>query len=61
MNMILYCRAMAAFCRQHAHFEDEDASFWIEEAIKWDALITENVTQHLAFKADHRQPLLTVF
>ena len=59
MNMILRCRAMAAFCRQRAHFENEDASFWIEEAEKWDDLITEYSIQKIPIKTDNRQPLLS--
>jgi hypothetical protein len=39
MDMLRYCRAMAAFCRQRAMFEGEDEPFWTGEAREWDELI----------------------
>jgi hypothetical protein len=41
MDVLAYCRAMAAFCRQRAAFEGEDDAFWTSEAEEWDKLITE--------------------
>jgi hypothetical protein len=44
MDVLAYCRAMAAFCRQHAELENEGRSFWIKEAEEWDRLIVEHST-----------------
>ena len=41
MDVLAYCRAMAAFCRQRAEFEGENDTFWISEAEQWDNLIFE--------------------
>ena len=41
MDMLTYCRAMAAFCRQRSTFEGENDAFWIREAEEWDELISE--------------------
>ncbi len=41
MDVLAYCRAMAAFCRQRAAFEGENDTFWTSEAEEWDKLITE--------------------
>jgi hypothetical protein len=41
MDVLAYCRAMAAFCRQRADFEGEDDTFWTSEAEEWDELISE--------------------
>ncbi len=38
MDMLLHCRAMAAFCRQRTMFEGEDHAFWTAEAEEWDKL-----------------------
>jgi hypothetical protein len=37
MDVLAYCRAMAAFCRQRAEFEDENDTFWTIEAEQWDS------------------------
>jgi hypothetical protein len=47
MDMLAYCRAMAAFCRQRAKFEDENDTFWISEAEEWDKLIFEYESPHI--------------
>jgi hypothetical protein len=41
MDVLAYCRAMAAFCRQRSEFEDENDTFWTSEAEEWDKLISE--------------------
>jgi hypothetical protein len=41
MDVLAYCRAMAAFCRQRSEFEDENDAFWTCEAEAWDRLISE--------------------
>jgi len=41
MDVLAYCRAMAAFCRQRAAFEGENDTFWTSEAKEWDKLISE--------------------
>ena len=41
MDVLAYCRAMAAFCRQRSEFEDENDTFWASEAEEWDKLISE--------------------
>jgi hypothetical protein len=41
MDVLAYCRAMAAFCRQRAAFEGENDTFWTSEAGEWDKLISE--------------------
>jgi hypothetical protein len=41
MDVLAYCRAMAAFCRQRAEFDGEDDTFWTSEAEEWDELIFE--------------------
>jgi hypothetical protein len=41
MDVLAYCRAMAAFCRQRSEFEDENDAFWTCEAEAWDRLIFE--------------------
>jgi hypothetical protein len=41
MDVLAYCRAMAAFCRQRAEFEGENDTFWTIEAEQWDRLISE--------------------
>jgi hypothetical protein len=40
MNMLSYCRAMAAFCRQRARFDGEYEAFWTEEAEEWNKLVS---------------------
>lgn len=40
MNMLSYCRAMAAFCRQRARFDNEYEAFWAEEARGWSRLLS---------------------
>ncbi len=41
MDVLAYCRVMAAFCRQRAAFEGENDTFWTSEAKEWDQLISE--------------------
>ena len=41
MDVLAYCRAMAAFCRQRAEFDGENDTFWASEAAEWDKLISE--------------------
>jgi hypothetical protein len=41
MDVLAYCRAMAALCRQRADFEGENDTFWTSEAEEWDKLISE--------------------
>jgi hypothetical protein len=41
MDVLAYCRAMAAFCRQRGVFEGESDTFWSSEAAEWDKLISE--------------------
>src|SRR5580704_335363 len=41
MDVLAYCRAMAAFCRQRGVFEGESDAFWSSEAAEWDKLISE--------------------
>jgi hypothetical protein len=41
MDVLAYCRAMAAFCRQRAEFEGESDTFWSSEAAEWGKLIAE--------------------
>jgi hypothetical protein len=38
MDVLAYCRAMAAFCRQRGVFEGESDAFWSSEAAEWDKL-----------------------
>jgi hypothetical protein len=44
MDVLAYCRAMAAFCRQRVEFEGENDTFWTSEAEEWDRLISEYAT-----------------
>ena len=44
MEMLEYCRAMAAFCRRRAQFEREYDAFWMREAAEWDILVCEYAT-----------------
>ncbi len=44
MDVLAYCRVMAAFCRQRAAFEGENDTFWTSEAEEWDKLITEHAS-----------------
>jgi hypothetical protein len=41
MDVLAYCRAMAAFCRQRSEFEGENDTFWTCEAEQWVKLISE--------------------
>lgn len=38
IDMLAYCKAMAAFCRQRIYFDGEDADFWQREEQEWAAL-----------------------
>jgi hypothetical protein len=44
MDVLAYCRAMAAFCRQRGVFEGESDTFWNSEATEWDKLISEHAS-----------------
>jgi hypothetical protein len=44
MDMLVHCRAMAAFCRQRAAFEGENDAFWGKEAEDWDRMISEHAS-----------------
>jgi hypothetical protein len=55
MDVLAYCRAMAAFCRQRAEFEDENDTFWTREAAEWDKLISEPASPRP--KAEPREPV----
>jgi hypothetical protein len=55
MDVLAYCRAMAAFCRQRGMFEGESDTFWSSEAAEWDKLISEYSLEeeHMIGVADH--------
>ena len=50
MDVLAYCRAMAAFCRQRGVFEGESDTFWSSEAAEWDKLISEYGARDLNFE-----------
>jgi hypothetical protein len=55
MDVLAYCRAMAAFCRQRAEFDGENDTFWASEAAEWDKLISEYASPRP--KAEPRKPV----
>jgi hypothetical protein len=56
MDVLAYCRAMAAFCRQRAEFEGENDTFWTNEAEELDKLISEYASPRP--KAEPRKTVL---
>jgi hypothetical protein len=55
MDVLAYCRVMAAFCRQRVEFEGENDKFWTSEAEEWDKLISEYASPRP--KAEPRNPV----